>query len=398
MLPRTLHSSLVEAAATLPVVTLTGPRQSGKTTLVRAAFPDLPYATLEAPDARERALSDPRGFLRGFPDGAILDEVQRAPDLLSYIQGIVDEDARPGRFILTGSQNLLLLDRVSQSLAGRTRVLHLYPFSLSEMEAREPWDPESEVVPPPRDPVGPPRELHATLHAGFFPRIHDRGLDATSWLADYRTTYVERDLRQVLNVQDLGAFTRFLGLCAGRSGQLLNASSLGNDAGVDHTTVRRWLSVLEASFLILLLRPHHRNFGKRLIKSPKIHFLDPGLLCSLLGISRPEDLRVHASRGAVFETFVMSELVKAYAHRGRRPPLYFWRDSAGHEIDFLIEQGTRLLPIEAKAGETVPPGLFHALEGWRRLVGEEDAPALLLHGGDDSFTFRGMSARPWSVL
>ncbi len=398
MLPRTLHSALVEAAGTLPVVTLTGPRQSGKTTLVRAAFPNLPYATLEAPDARERAIGDPRGFLRGLPDGAILDEVQRAPDLLSYIQGIVDEDPRPGRFILTGSQNLTLLDRVSQSLAGRTRILHLYPFSLSELEVREPWDPEFQSVPAAERSVGMRRDLHTTLHAGFFPRIHDRRLDPTSWLADYRTTYVERDLRQILNVQDLDAFTRFLGLCAGRSGQLLNASSLGNDAGVDHTTVRRWLSVLEASFLILLLRPYHRNFGKRLIRSPKIHFLDPGLLCSLLGITRPDDLRVHASRGAVFESFVMAELVKAYAHRGRRPPVYFWRDSAGHEIDFLIEQGPRLVAIEAKAGETVPPGLFDGLEWWQRLVGKEDAPALLVHGGDDSFTYRGMFARSWKVL
>jgi predicted AAA+ superfamily ATPase len=398
MIPRTLEKKLHELASYYPSVLVTGPRQSGKTTLVRSAFPDIPYATLEAPDVRERALQDPRGFLKGFPQGGILDEVQRAPDLLSYIQGIVDEDPRPGRFILTGSQNLLLLDRVSQSLAGRTRVLHLYPFSLSELESREPWDPESRTVPADHRSEGVARELHSTLHAGFFPRIHDRGLDAASWLADYRTTYVERDLRQILNVQDLDTFTRFLGLCAGRSGQLLNASSLGNDAGVDHTTVRRWLSVLEASFLVLLLKPYHRNFGKRLIKSPKIHFLDPGLLCSLLGITHADDLRVHASRGAVFESFLMAELVKAYAHRGKRPPLYFWRDSAGHEIDFLIDQGSRLVPIEAKAGETVPPGLFEGLQWWRCLTGEEDSPALLFHGGDESFTYRGMFARSWKEL
>mgnify|MGYP006293627549 FL=1 len=398
MIPRTLHPILLEAAKALPVVTLTGPRQSGKTTLVRAAFPELPYATLEAPDTRERAVQDPRGFLGGFPNGAILDEVQRAPDLLSYIQGMVDEDPRPGRFILTGSQNLLLLDRISQSLAGRTRILHLYPFSLSELEERVPWDPESEAAPPVSRSRRFKRDLHTTLHAGFFPRIHDRGLDPVPWLADYRTTYVERDLRQIVNVQDLETFSRFLGLCAGRSGQLLNASSLGNDAGVDHTTVRRWLSVLEASFLIKLLGPHHRNFGKRLIKSPKLHFLDPGLLCSLLGITRPDDLRVHPLRGAVFECFVMAELVKAYAHRGRRPSLFFWRDSSGHEIDFLVERGPRFLAIEAKAGETVPISFFHGLAWWRNLAGEENTDALLLHGGDQAFTHRGMAARSWKGL
>ena len=398
MFPRTLQPYLIEAAATLPVVTLTGPRQSGKTTLVRAAFPQLPYFTLEAPDTRERALVDPRGFLGALPDGAVLDEIQRAPDLLSYIQGIVDEDPRPGRFILTGSQNLLLLDRVSQTLSGRTRILNLHPFSLSELERREPWDPESASVPTPPGAVAAERSLHTTLHTGFYPRIHDRGLDPVPWLADYRATYVERDVRQIVNVQDLEVFARFVGLSAGRNGQVLNVSSLGNDAGVDHTTARRWLSILEASFLITLLRPYHRNFGKRLIKSPKIYFLDPGLLCSLLGIRNADDLRVHASRGAVFESFVLAELVKAYAHRGRRPPLYFWRDSSGHEIDFLIEQGSHLLAIEAKSGETAPSSFFDGLAWWRQLTGDPQTPALLLYGGDEAFTHRGIPARSWRTL
>ena len=398
MLRRTLHTHLVEAAAALPVVTLTGPRQAGKTTLVRAAFPDLPYLSLESPDTRQRALDDPRGFLGALRDGAVLDEVQRAPDLLSYIQGIVDADSRPRRFILTGSQNLLLLERVSQSLAGRARILHLYPLALSELEAREPWDPDTAPVPPP-DRAVEGRSLHATLHAGFYPRIHDRRLNPVEWLEDYRATYVERDVRQIVNVQNLDGFVRVLGLCAGRNGQVLNASSLGNDAGVDHTTVRRWLSILEASFLITLLRPHHRNFGKRLIKSPKLYFLDPGLLCSLLGIRTADDLRVHASRGAVFETFVLAELVKAYAHRGRRPPVYYWRDSSGREIDFLLDQGTRLLAIEAKSGETAPSAFFETLSWWRGLHDDpEAAPALLLYGGDESFTHRGIAARSWAVL
>ena len=382
----------------MPIVTLTGPRQSGKTTLVRAAFPELPYVSLEAPDTRERALADPRGFLRPLLDGAVLDEVQRAPDLLSYLQEIVDGDPRPGRFVLTGSQNLLLLDRVSQSLAGRARILNLYPFSLSELADREPWDPEDANGPDPDRAAEKGRSLHEMLHSGLYPRIHDRGLDAVPWLSDYRATYVERDVRQIVNVQDLDTFRRFLGLAAGRSGQLLNASSIANDVGVDHTTLRRWLSILETSFIVHLLRPHHRNFGKRLTKSPKIYFLDPGLLCSLLEIRSPDDLRVHPLRGGIFESFVLAELVKAYAHRGARPPVYFWRDSAGHEVDFLVDAGRRLVPIEAKSGETVPGTFFDGLIWWRKLVGDADAPALLVHGGDEMFEYRGMRAVSWRGL
>ena len=324
--------------------------------------------------------------------------MQRAPDLPSYIQGIVDDDPRPGRFILTGSQNLLLLDRVSQTLAGRTRILNLHPFSLSELEERELWDPENDLAPPPQRKPLTTGALLDTMHAGFYPRIHDQALDPVGWLADYRSTYVERDVRQILNVQDLDTFARFLGLCAGRNGQLLNTSSLGNDAGVDHTTVRRWLSILEASYLVMLLRPHHRNFGKRLIKSPKLYFLDPGLLCSLLGIRTANDLGIHGSRGAAFETFVLSELVKAYAHRGRRAPLHFWRDSTGHEIDFLIERGSELLAIEAKSSETAPGSFFESLEWWRRLSENPGAPALLVYGGDESFTRRGIAARSWRTF
>ena len=398
MIPRTLQPHLRRAAATAPVVTLTGPRQSGKTTLVRAAFPDLPHLSMEAPDTRERALHDPRGFLNTIPDGAVLDEIQRAPELLSYIQGVVDDDPRPGRFILTGSHDLLSLDDVSQTLAGRARVLNLYPLSLSELEQHESWDPGRPLVPPAERAPEARRSLYATLHAGFYPRIHDRGLDAASWLGDYRATYVERDVRQILNVRDADAFGRFLGLCAGRNGQLLNASSLGNDTGVDHTTARRWLSILEASFIIALLPPYHRSFGKRIVKSPKVYFLDSGLLCSLLGIRSADDLRVHALRGAVFETFVLAELMKAYAHRGRRPPVHFWRDSAGHEVDFLIERGPRLLAIEAKSGETAATSFFDGLEWWRRLLDDPASPTLLLYGGNEDFTYHGMEARSWTAL
>jgi predicted AAA+ superfamily ATPase len=397
MWTRTLADPLVAAAQQMPVVTLTGPRQSGKTTLVRSAFPDLRYANLEAPDVRAHAIGDPRGFLGGFRGGGVLDEVQRAPELFSYIQAEVDEDGRPGRFILSGSQNFLLLDRISQTLAGRTSILHLHPFSLSELERRTPWAPSDFASLPNGDRTSH-RRLAEVLHTGFYPRIHDRALDPTSWLEDYRTTYVERDVRQIVNVGDLDRFHGFLGLCAGRNGQLLNASSLGNDAGVDHTTVRRWLSVLEASFLVLLLRPHHRNFGKRIIRSPKLYFLDTGLLCSLLGVRTPEDLAVHASRGAIFESFVLSELVKAYVHRGRRPPVTFWRDSAGHEVDFLVEEGETLVAFEAKSGATIAGSFFDGLKRWRRLVGDDAAPVVLVHGGSDSHVHQGMLIRSWQTL
>lgn len=397
MLTRTLAGRLASAARKMPVVTLTGPRQSGKTTLVRSTFPGLRYMNLEAPDTRARAIEDPRGFLSGFSDGVVLDEVQRTPDLFSYIQERVDEDGRPGRFILTGSQNFLLLDRISQSLAGRTSVLHLHPFSVSELLRRTPWC-AADFTSLPADDRTSDRDLSEVLQAGFYPRIHDQALDPTTWLEDYRTTYVERDVRQIVNIGDLDAFHRFLGLCAGRNGQLLNASSLGNDAGIDQTTVRRWLSVLETSFLVLLLRPHHRNFGKRLIRSPKLYFLDTGLLCSLLGIRTPEDLAVHASRGAIFESFVLSELVKAYAHRGQRPPVFFWRDSAGHEVDFVVENGETLVAFEAKSGETIAPSFFDGLRRWQALLHDDATPAVLVHGGPDSYVQRGIVVRSWQTL
>ena len=399
MIRRTLTEALLGRARMYPVVTLTGPRQSGKTTLVRATFPDHAYRSLEDPRELDFASSDPVGFLRQ-PDGAgvILDEVQRRPELLSYIQGMVDEDPTPARFILTGSQNLLLLARVSQSLAGRTGVLNLMPLSLAELRGRDPVRLERfgalEARPGPDD-VAAPGGLMRVLRTGFYPRIHDRGIPAEIWLADYVRTYVERDVREVLNVGDLESFGRFLRLCAGRSGQLLNLSGLASDAGVSHTTARRWISVLEASFLVVLLRPHLRNFNKRLVRSPKLFFIDVGLLCYLLRISSDEELYTHSARGAIFETFVVAELLKSSLHRGEDPPLWFWRDSQGHEVDVLIDLGETQVPVEVKSGETVTGDSFASIRYWRKLTGGTDGPAALVYGGDRSFVREGVAVRSW---
>ena len=398
MIQRTLQATLRRTARESPVVTLTGPRQSGKTTLVRQAFPRHEYVSLEDPDQRDFAVEDARGFLAQFSGPVILDEVQRVPDLFSYVQTSVDEDDSPGRFILSGSQNFLLLKSVGQSLAGRCAILHLLPFSLSELRGRRPIRLSSigRRLPGKRSESG--AEVMETLFRGFYPRIHDKGLDPQRWLRDYYQTYVERDVREIVNVGDIETFGRFLRLCAGRNGQLLNLASLANDGGITHTTAKRWLSILEASFLVFLLRPHHRNFSKRLIKTPKLYFLDSGLLCYLLRIRAPEDLRLHSSRGSIFEGFVVAELLKNYLHSGREHDLYFWRDSAGHEIDILIERGQELMPIEVKSGQTVASDFLAGIRSWRKMLGDERAPAALVYAGDRSFRREGVTIYRWSDL
>ena len=399
MIARHLAKTLKAAARDYSVVTLTGPRQSGKTTLVRATFPRHRYASLEDPDARSFATEDPRGFLDQFGGRVILDEVQRVPDLFSYIQGIVDRVDRPGQFILSGSQNFLLLHRVSQTLAGRCAVLRLLPFSRSELIGRAIRDMAKSLQL--RQSGGSTDQktavdLFETLFTGGFPRIHDKGLKPQSWLANYYQTYLERDVRDLLNVGDIEGFGRFVRLCAGRSGQLLNASSLAADAGISHTTVRRWLSILEASFVIYLLRPHHRNFNKRLVKSPKLYFLDTGLLCYLLRVQSPADLVAHAARGAIFETWVVSEAMKNFYNRGAEPDIYFWRDSAGHEIDLLIDQGAKQVLIEVKSGQTIASDFFADIDYWRNLARQPASIAGLVYGGEASFKRRGVSVVSWS--
>ncbi len=398
MIRRALLPVLRRAAAQYPIVTLTGPRQSGKTTLARAAFPRHRYVSLEDPDDGRFAREDPRGFLHQFSGPTILDEVQRAPDLFSYIQTMVDESKRPGQFVLSGSQNFLLLEKVSQSLAGRCAILHLLPFSLSELEGRKAFAAARLGRTVPRARKQPSRDLMEVMFRGFYPRIHDRGLEPRQWLRDYYQTYVQRDVRTILNVGDLETFGRFVRLCAGRNGQLLNLSSLGADCGITHTTARRWISILEASFLIHLLRPHYRNFSKRMTKSPKLHFLDTGLLCYLLGIRSPEEIHNHASRGVIFESLIVSELLKNRLHAGEESDLYFWRDATGHEVDLLLDLGRDLIPMEIKSGMTVAADYFKGLEYWRKLSGRAEAPGVLVYGGDRAYRRQGFVVHPWADL
>lgn len=387
VIPRVLTGRLKEAAEQYPVVTVTGPRQSGKTTLCRAVFGGKPYANLERPDVRDFALRDPRGFLAQFPDGAVLDEVQRAPDLLSYIQVLVDEGGGNGQFILTGSQHFGLLDSISQSLAGRTAILHLLPLGWEELCAH--------------GTAG--TNLFEVLLTGGYPRIHDEHLAPTTWLANYTATYVERDVRQVLAVGDLTAFQTFVRIAASRAGQLLNLSSLGADGGVSQPTARAWLSVLETGFLAFRLPPLHRNLGKRLIKSPKLYFYDSGLLCYLLGIRTAEELRLHPLRGNIFESWVVSEIVKSRVHRGLGPDAYFFRDARGNEVDLVLASGLRHVAVEIKSGQTFVSEFLDALRSFAVLLEpslKKAAPVekVIVYGGTEEQRREGATILPWSRI
>lgn len=359
MVPRFLQHYLRRDAGYYPVLTLTGPRQSGKTTLARAAFPDCEYVTLEATEPRLFARDDPNGFLERYAGPVIIDEVQRVPEILSEIQTSVDRNDTPGRFVLTGSHNFLLMSQVSQTLAGRCGILHLLPFSRAELERQEQPEPAGAEDLFQNRRTG--LDLWKTVRTGFYPRIHDRGIPPEVWLPDYIQTYLHRDVRALTNVGDLETFERFLMLCAGRVGQLLNYSSLANDCGVSADTARRWISVLKTSFIVFLLEPHHQNFNKRLIKSPKLYFYDTGLVCHLLRVRDGRQLQTLPQRGEVFENYIVSEVAKAYLHHRQEPPIYFWRDRTGHEVDLIIEEGGRLYPVEIKSGRTATGDMLEPL-------------------------------------
>jgi len=382
MLKRLASATAHRLAQGFPVLAITGPRQSGKTTLARALFAGKPYVTLEDPEERNHASTDPRGFLARFPDGAIFDEAQRCPDLFSYLQGVVDQRRRMGEFILTGSQQFGLMSEIAQSLAGRVGLLQLLPLSLAELDAGGRL----------------PASLNASLFQGGYPALYDRAVSPGDWFSNYVATYLERDVRQLLAVRDLSLFQRFLKMCAARTGQLLNLSALAADCGISHVTAREWLTVLEASYIVYLLRPHHRNFGKRLVKMPKLYFLDPGLLAYLLGIRDAATLATHASRGAMFETLVVSEWVKHEFNAGRPAELYFWRDSAGHEVDLLIPQGARFMPVEIKSGATFSGDWTAALHKLSALFGDAATMPGIIYGGEGQYEHEGCRVVGWRAL
>ena len=366
MIPRTLMPILKQLAGQYPVVTVTGPRQSGKTTLCRATFPDKPYVNLESPDTREFAHSDPRGFLSSYPDGAILDEIQRVPRLLSFVQPIVDEHNVPGQFILTGSQQFEVMTTISQSLAGRTALLKLLPLSMEELTN-----------------AGIQPGVDSLLLQGFYPRIYDAGLNPTQALGDYLETYVERDIRQLMNIKDLALFEKFVRLCAGRTGQLLNLHSLGNDVGISHTTARSWLTLLEASYVVFLLQPWHTNISKRQVKTPKLYFYDVGLAAYLLGAESELHINRHPLRGNLFENLVVIEALKYRYNRGRRNNLHFWRDAKGDEVDLVIESGPYVMPVEIKSGATINEDYFKGLRSFSTRLTAPPSACALVYGGTE---------------
>jgi hypothetical protein len=350
--------------------------------LAQSTFPGKPYVSLEDPDTRAFAEEDPRGFLARFLDGAILDEAQRCPALFSYLQTRVDATRRMGEFVLTGSQQFGLLSNITQSLAGRVGLVQLLPFSLQELQ-------EGGV---------PVASLDDLLWRGQYPPIHDRSLAPEQWFANYLMTYVERDVRQLIEVQNLSLFQRFLKLCAARCGQLLNMTSLGNDCGVSHKTVAAWLSVLEAGYVVFLLQPHHQNFGKRLVKTPKLYFHDTGLAAHLLGIHNAEQMAIHSARGAMFENLVISELLKRRYNQGLTANLYFWRNNTGEEVDVVVEQGDKLLPIEIKSGQTYNSDFLLGLNKWTRYAGDAALPSQLVYGGDMSMTRNAVAVHGWREM
>lgn len=394
MIERHLAKILKQRLRSARAVYLFGARQTGKTTLARS-LSDLPYVSLEDPEVRQEAVADPRGFLARFPKGAILDEAQRTPDLFSYLQRILDE--RKGKWILTGSQNYLLLESVTQSLAGRISLLQLPPLSRAEITGRPALTPTSLFCPGECGDTNRSK-LWNTLFLGGYPEPVSEPNVREFWYGDYIRTFIERDVRQILNVHDTLAFQRFLQLAAGRTGQILNQSQLACDAGISLTACRNWLSVLEASGIVHLMRPYFRNFSKRITKSPKLYFNDTGLVCRLLGVRDAQTLSIHPLVGAIFETWVVSEVRKIWLNRGEEPPLWYWRDPAGLEVDVLVDEGSLLRPIEIKLGATIDSQWLGRLKKWTELAGSAAGSPTLIYGGDSEYVRSGVCLRSWAGL
>jgi hypothetical protein len=379
MLARDAEKTLIRLAKSFPIVAITGPRQAGKTTLAKAVFKGKPYVSLENPDEREFAQNDPKRFLARFPNGAVLDEVQRCPSLLSWLQGVVDERGGMGDFVLTGSAQFDLIEGITQTLAGRVGRVELLPLSSRELKAANQL----------------PNSLSQMLIQGGYPALYDRKITTQDWFSNYVATYVERDVRQLISVRNLSQFQTFLKMCASRTGQLINLTSLGADCGISAVTAKQWLSVLETSYIVTLLRPHHSNFGKRLVKTPKIYFLDSGLAAWLMGIRSAETIETHAARGALFESWVVSELYKKRLNAGLPIDLFFWRDNTGNEVDLIVENEKGLQPIEIKSGSTYASDWSQGLKKWQSLAQNSSLEPAILYGGESNFEREGLKVWGW---
>ena len=379
MIERTLQNKLQELSRKYPIVTLTGPRQSGKSTLLRHTFPDYAYVSLEDPDMRMFASEDPRGFLATYPDRTIIDEAQRVPTLFSYLQTHTDQANQEGMYLLAGSHNFLLMESISQSLAGRTAVLKLLPFSHAEMKA-------ARIL---------PATVDQEIFSGGYPRLYDKSIEPTDYYPYYVQTYVERDVRALKNIGDLSKFIRFLKLCAGRIGQLLNLSSLANECGIAVSTAANWISVLEASYICHLLKPDHNNYAKRLVKTPKLYFYDTGLACSLLDIRTSGQVSTHFLRGGLFENLVINEFIKASYHQGQEPELTFWRDSTGNEIDLLQYTGGMPHAYEIKSGATFSPDFFKGIAKWAKLSGTPADRCTAIYTGNQNLKTQQGNVKSW---
>ncbi|HNT49346.1 MAG TPA: ATP-binding protein [Cyclobacteriaceae bacterium] len=366
MIARHLAKKITSLRKQFPVLSLTGPRQTGKTTLLKSIYKDLPYITLEDIDNRTNAIQDPRGFLSNFPNGVVLDEVQNTPDLFSYIQGIVDD--KDIHVVLSGSQNFLLSEKINQSLAGRTAILKLLPFSFEELKGTK-YEPKS---------------WENFVFNGGYPRLYDKQIQPADFYPAYINTYIEKDVRQIKNIENLNSFSLFLKLCAGRTGQVLNIHALANDASVSPNTAKAWLSVLEASYIIHFLQPHHKNYNKRLIKSPKLYFYDTGVVCALLGIESPSQLITHYLKGSLFENFIINEFIKQRLNDGKNLNTFYWLSKDQKEIDLLIDQGNKLIPIEIKSGQSRNASFFSNLLYWQKLSGADSENLNVIYGGTEN--------------
>ncbi|MEO8772494.1 MAG: ATP-binding protein [Ferruginibacter sp.] len=380
MIKRTATARLTKLAKTFRSVAVVGPRQSGKTTLCRAVFPLKPYVSLENPDILEFALSDPRGFLSQFKNGAILDEIQRAPQLFSYLQQILDETKKKGLFILTGSNNFLIQENITQTLSGRIAYVQLLPLSFKELT-------ESKKL---------KADYAYHILSGGYPGVISKRINTADWYANYINTYVERDVRQLKNISNLGQFMKLLKLCAGRTGQVLNLTSLSNDCGIDQKTVAAWLSILQSSYIIYLLKPYHSNFNKRITKTPKLYFYDTGVACSLLGITNVKQISQHVTKGFLFENMIVSELLKERFNTGKADNLFYWRDKTGNEVDILTDDAGKLTAIELKAGETISSDFLKGLDYFSSLY-KKPIKKILLYGGKQEQTrSNGIAILPWN--